>query len=92
MKKSQNKPIFEISDNFIQVTLPLFKEQLDLSKDEMKVYELLSKSIYKQMSEILSSPSLEFGKSKVTELLKKLQEKGIVEIEGNGRGTKYRIR
>lgn len=91
-EESQSKPMFEFSDNHIQVTLPILKKQLDLSKDEMKVYELLSKNTYKQMSEILSSPSMEFSKSKVTELLKKLQDKGIVEIEGRGRGTKYKIR
>ena len=58
----------------------------------MKIYELLSKNINKSMSEILSSPSLEFGKSKTTELLKRLEGKGFVSIVGTGRGTKYRKR
>lgn len=30
-------------------------------------------------------------KSKVSELLKSMEKKGVVSIEGNGRGTKYRI-
>lgn len=89
---SQSKPLFEISDNYIEVTLPLIKKQLDLTRDEMKIYELLSKNINKSMSEILSSPSLEFGKSKTTELLKRLEGKGFVSIVGTGRGTKYRKR
>lgn len=89
---SQSKPSFEISDNSIQVTLPLIKKHLDLTADEMKVYNLLSRNINRSISEILSSPSLDFGKSKTTVLLKKLEEKGIVVVEGKGRGTKYKIR
>lgn len=89
---SQSKPSFEISDNSIQVTLPLIKRHLDLTTDEMKVYNLLSRNINRSISEILSSTSLGFGKSKTTELLKKLEEKGIVAVEGKGRGTKYKIR
>ena len=89
---SQSKPSFEISDNSIQVTLPLIKKHLDLTADEMKVYNLLSRNINRSISEILSSTSLGFGKSKTTELLKKLEEKGIVAVEGKGRGTKYKIR
>ena len=89
---SQSKPSFEISDNSIQVTLPLIKKHLDLTADEMKVYNLLSRNINRSISEILSSTSQGFGKSKTTELLKKLEEKGIVAVEGKGRGTKYKIR
>lgn len=89
---SQSKPSFEISDNSIQVTLPLIKKHLDLTADEMKVYNLLSRNINRSISEILSSTSLGFGKSKTTELLKKMEEKGIVAVEGKGRGTKYKIR
>lgn len=89
---SQSKPSFEISVNSIQVTLPLIKKHLDLTADEMKVYNLLSRNINRSISEILSSASLSFGKSKTTELLKKLEEKGIVAVEGKGRGTKYKIR
>lgn len=91
-EKSQSKPLFEISENYIQVTLPVFEERLNLSDDEMKIYNLLSKNIYKQMNEIVSSPSLDFSKSKTIELMKKLVEKGVVAVEGNGRGTKYKIR
>jgi len=89
---SQNKPVFKISDNYIQVSLPLIRKQLNLSADETKVYDLLSKNINKSMSDILCSPSFEYGKSKTTELLKKMEEKGVVVKEGNGRGTKYRLR
>ncbi|MBQ3032938.1 MAG: hypothetical protein IJD28_01050 [Deferribacterales bacterium] len=47
----------------------------------------MSKTILKSISEItLNSP---FGKSKTTQLLKNMEQKGIVSIEGKGRGTKY---
>ena len=62
---------------------------MDLSDDERKIYALLSKNIYKSISEI--APYVEFGKSKVTALLKSMADKGIVVIEGKGRGTKYHI-
>ena len=42
------------------------------------------------ISEIMKSDLIEFGKSKTTEILKKLGDKRLVEIEGNGRGTKYK--
>ena len=49
--------------------------------------QVLSKTILKSISEItLNSP---FGKSKTTQLLKNMEQKGIVSIEGKGRGTKY---
>jgi ATP-dependent DNA helicase RecG len=45
--------------------------------------------VWKSISEITASA--EFGKSKVTGLLKSMEKKGIVVIEGKGRGTKYHL-
>jgi hypothetical protein len=39
----------------------------------------------------MASPEIKFGKSKVTELLKAMAGKSLVMIEGNGKGTKYRM-
>jgi ATP-dependent DNA helicase RecG len=89
---SQTKPSFEVTENIIKVTLPLLSEKMDLTQDELAVYSVLSKNINKPISEIMSSPSIEFGKSKVTEILKRLANKKLVDIEGTGRGTKYRIK
>lgn len=74
------------------MTLPLLSENMDLTQDELAVYSVLSKNINKPISEIMDSPSIEFGKSKVTEILKRLANKKLVDIEGTGRGTKYRIK
>ena len=89
---SQTKPSFEVTENIIKVTLPLLSEKMDLTQDELAVYSVLSKSINKPISEIMASPSIGFGKSKVTEILKRLASKRLVDIEGTGRGTKYRIK
>ena len=89
---SQIKPAFEVTENIIKVTLPLLRENMDLTQDELAVYSVLSKNINKPISEIMASPGIEFGKSKVTEILKRLASKKLVDIEGTGRGTKYRIK
>ena len=89
---SQTKPTFEVTENLIKVTLPLLSENMDLTQDELAVYSVLSKNINKPIGEIMSSPGIEFGKSKVTEILKRLADKKLVDIEGTGRGTKYRIK
>ena len=43
----------------------------------------------KPISEI--APYVSFGKSKTTQLLKEMGQKGVVTVEGKGRGTKYII-
>jgi ATP-dependent DNA helicase RecG len=86
-KNSSKKPVFEIYENSISVILPVISN-LDLTKDEAIVYGVLSKTLPKSISEILVS--VPFSKSKTTMLLKRLSEKKIVTITGNGRGTKYR--
>ena len=88
-RKSARKPEFEISDNAIAVTLPLYQVDLSLSDDERAVYNTLSKTIPKSISEITSC--LPFGKSKVGEILSTLAEAGFIKITGNGRGTKYSL-
>ena len=44
----------------------------------------------KPISEI--APYVPFGKSKTTQLLKAMGEKGVVAVEGKGRSTKYIIK
>ena len=86
---SKTKPRFVVSDNSITVVLPVVKEDIGLSKDEMIIYETLSKNTEKSMREIMSDKAIVFGKSKVKALLKTMAEKSVVKIEGTGRGTKY---
>lgn len=88
-KNSMKKPVFDVSENTIKVVLPVFETEMGLSEEERKIYAVLSKTRAKPMSEIMGS--VPYGKSKVTKILKQMAEVGIVKIEGNGRGTKYRL-
>lgn len=47
-------------------------------------------TMLKSISEI--APYAPFGKSKTTQLLKEMGKKGVVKIEGRGRGAKYVIK
>lgn len=84
------KPMFEVTENTIKIVLPVFEEKGDLSDDEREIYKLLSKAVMKPISEIV--PYVSFGKSKTTQLLKDMEKKGVIIIEGKGRGTKYIIK
>lgn len=89
-EESLKQPDFEVSENAIKIVLPVFEKNLNLTEDERKVYKILSKTMLKSISEI--TPYAPFGKSKTTQLLKEMEKKGIVKIEGRGRGTKYVIK
>ena len=84
------KPDFEVSENTIKIVLPVFENNMNLTEDEQVVYKLLSKNMLKPISEI--APYVPFGKTKTTQLLKEMGEKGVVFIDGKGRGTKYIIK
>lgn len=84
------KPDFEVSENTIKIVLPVFENYLNLTESEKTIYKLLSKTMLKSISEITSYAP--FGKSKTTQILKDMEQKGIITIEGRGRGTKYIIK
>ena len=83
------KPDFEVSENAIKIVLPIFEKNADLTEDEIVVYKLLSKTMLKPISEV--APYVPFRKSKTTKLLKGMCEKGVITVEGKGKGTKYII-
>ena len=70
--------------------LPVLEKNLGLTEDEKIIYKNLSKIMLKPISEI--APYVPFGKSKTTQLLKNMVKKGIIAVEGRGRGTKYIIK
>ena len=63
---------------------------MNLTEDERRIYKILSKAMLKAISEIV--PYAPFGKSKTTQLLKEMSKKGVVKIEGRGKGTRYVIK
>jgi len=89
-EEALKQPDFEVSENTIKIVLPVFEKSLNLTEDERKIYKILSKTMLKSISEI--APYAPFGKSKTTQLLKEMGKKGVVKIEGRGRGTKYVIK
>ncbi|HAD20238.1 MAG TPA: AAA family ATPase [Lachnospiraceae bacterium] len=89
-KEGSIQPEFEVTENTIKMMLPVFEKNLNLTEDEREIYKTLSKTMLKPISEI--APYVKFGKSKTTQLLKNMDKKGVVKIEGKGRGTKYVIK
>lgn len=81
------KPIFDISENNICVTLPVVDRKREVNSDEMIILEILSKGIRLSSSELVLKSG--FGKNKVVRLIGSLLEKNYVQKEGNGRGIKY---
>jgi ATP-dependent DNA helicase RecG len=85
-KNSPIKPVFHLSDNSIQIILPVMEIKQTLSEDEQAVYKLLrGRSVSR--SEIIAKTG--FSKTKVLRILTELESKGYVRVTGNGRGTKY---
>lgn len=89
-EESLKRPDFEVTENTIKIVLPVVENDWNLTDDERKIYHILSKTVLKSMGDI--SPHVTFSKSKTTQLLKNMAEKGIVKIEGRGRGTKYALK
>ena len=87
-KESQKKPVFEVFENSIKVTLPVISN-INLNADEAVVYDVLRKNYPKSISEIMEE--VPFGKSKTAALLKRMVENHYITIVGSGRGTKYKI-
>ena len=86
-KESLKKPVFEVFENSIKLTLPVISN-INLNADEAVVYKVLSKNHAKSISEIMTE--VPFKKSKTAALLKRMVEKHYVTIVGSGRGTKYK--
>jgi len=87
-KESQKKPVFEVFENSIKVTLPVISN-INLNADDAVVYATLRKNYPKSISEIMEE--VPFGKSKTAALLKRMVENHYITIVGSGRGTKYKI-
>lgn len=83
------KPIFDISENNIGVTLPVVDRKKEVNSDEMIILEILSKGIRLSSSELVLKSG--FGKNRVVRLIGSLLEKNYVQKEGSGRGIKYYV-
>ena len=84
-KYSDKKPIYDISENTIRITLPVLGIG-KLTKDEGLIYQLLKN---RSLSSSAIVEQTGFGKTKVVAILNKLVSKGYLITIGNGRGKKY---
>ena len=75
-----------MSENAIKIVLPIFETNVNLTEDEKVIYKFLSKTMLKPISEI--APYVPFGKSKTTQLLKAMEKKGVIAVEGKGQRNK----
>lgn len=83
------KPKYEITENCICVTLPVLKT-VDLAGDDKIVYDMLKKGMIITSNDVANT--IGCGKSKATSILKKLVAMNYVEILGNGKSTKYKLK
>lgn len=83
------QPQFRVSGSTITIILPTLATIEALDGAERKVLALLEKHGSLKRSEI--EENLGASKSKVTRILKQLNDKKLIKIEGTGRGTKYKL-
>lgn len=83
------KPIFEIRENSLAVTLPFGAAQATkLTADESAMLDEMSRNLLLSRKEL--EARTEFSKDKAIRLLNGLVSRGLVVKEGSGRGRKYR--
>ena len=86
-RDSTLKPIFEVYENSIVISLPVTTMNLIMTQDETKIYNLL-----KDGSELSSgemSKVLGFSRNKVVRVTGSLVNKRYIRVIGSGRGTRY---
>ena len=88
---SISKPDFDVSENRIRIILPVTEmDKLDLSKDELFIYNLLKEGLALSRKEI--DVKTEFEKSKTLRILNSLVDKNIVVKIGSGTAVKYKLK
>ncbi|MGY3755695.1 ATP-binding protein [Helcococcus kunzii] len=85
------KPSYEITENFITVTLPIIERKPEsLSSDEKLVFDLFVKE--PSLSRLEVEDKSGFNKFKAIRILNTLIDKSIIEKVGDGPSTEYRIK
>lgn len=83
------KPRFEVTDNYITVTLPVKTSNVEVSDDETKI--LTSLKSKKALSRDQIATEIDCKKDKTIRLLNNLVDKNLISKIGNGRTVKYII-
>ncbi|WP_422484771.1 RNA-binding domain-containing protein [Gudongella sp. DL1XJH-153] len=87
---SISRPDYEVSENRIRIILPVIEiDSLDLSKDEILIYELLKAEGELSRKEIDLKTG--FNKSKALRILNSLVDKNIISRSGSGPTVTYKL-
>ncbi|MDO5120344.1 MAG: ATP-binding protein [Coriobacteriales bacterium] len=84
---SDARPRFSVTEGSISVILPVLDAKPTLDRDEEKVLSAFSSGILLSSGQVVALTG--FGKDKVLRVLKGLAAKGLVSVQGSGRGTRY---
>lgn len=85
------QPTFEVSANYIKITLPIIDtENLDLSAEELLVYQLLKEELELSRTELDQKTG--FDKAKTLRILKRLLNLNSIQKLGSGPGVTYRVK
>lgn len=76
-------------ENSICVILPVL-QTVNLSGEEKIVYDMMSYGVIVSSKDV--AVKLGCGKSKASEILKRLVKNDYVEILGNGKSTRYKLK
>lgn len=79
-----------MSENAIQIVLPVWESNLDLTEDEKMIYGILSKNRLKSMGGNCTICFI--WKIKNDKAFERDGGKRIITVEGKGRSTKYSIK
>lgn len=81
------RPRFSVTEGSIRVILPVLDAKPALDRDEEKVLSVFSSGVLLSSGQVVALTG--FGKDKVLRVLKGLVAKGLVSVQGSGRGTRY---
>lgn len=84
---SASRPLFDVRENSVTVTLPVLAADLGLAGDQRLVYELLSPVRAQSGGELHAQVS--FSRSKLNGILRALVGRGLARTTGAGRGLRY---
>jgi ATP-dependent DNA helicase RecG len=87
---SLSKPDFHIEENSLRIVLPVIRQDhAGLVKDEIEVYTVLKRAAKLSRKEL--DEALGFDKSKTIRTLNNLMSKNLIQKQGQGPGTTYRV-
>nr|WP_330379529.1 ATP-binding protein [Butyrivibrio sp. AE2032] len=76
--ESLSKPVYNVMENMIRITLPIVSADNEFSEDEGKIMDLLNKYGNISMSSSKIAELTNMGKTKVVSILNKLVDNGYI--------------